>query len=545
MNETDAIEKKSLRVITGKRADWQELAKDCVCMANSRGGTILIGIEKHADQPEGSQVIEPDLIQELRRRIPQLTVNVGITTPTIETSVNGGQYIQMQVLHSAQTIASTTDGRYFMRVSDSCQPVPPDQIVRLAAEKNAFVWELQTTARIPRTRVDEYKLHAFFHGIRNSDRVSDFVKEKSDDELLSYYSFTADGYLTNLGILWIGLTQDRKALRYSPCIQFIRYNEREEKIRKEVFDDYTKNPIELLDAIRSLSDWKESIEIPDGIFRQNVPIYDEQVVRELVANALVHRPYTTAGDIYINHYTDRLEVHNPGRLPLGVNPDNILHQSVRRNEHLAKVFYDLKLMEREGSGYDKIYEVLLAGGKKLPIVEDRDDRVKVKVFGKMLHSEAVRLMDKISRDFQLRQKELIALGIIAQHNTLSLIELRRILALKDSAELNGWLDGLLQHKLLVSRGRTKGTQYSVNPDVLRQIGYKGKTTLKSIEEYRLRELIVTDLRIYPQSRIGQVHERIGLEIPRNKVQHLLYRMTDEGVLHRSGTRKAARYRLAE
>ena len=38
---------KSLRAITGKSADWEALAKDCVCFANSAGGRLLIGIEDH------------------------------------------------------------------------------------------------------------------------------------------------------------------------------------------------------------------------------------------------------------------------------------------------------------------------------------------------------------------------------------------------------------------------------------------------------------------------------------------------------------------
>jgi len=73
-----------------------------------------------------------------------------------------------------------------------------------------------------------------------------------------------------------------------------------------------------------------------------------------------HAAYTQRGDIFLNFHPDRLEVVNPGLLPLGVTPSNILHQTVRRNEHLARVFHDLNFMEREGSGIDKIFEVLLA-----------------------------------------------------------------------------------------------------------------------------------------------------------------------------------------
>ncbi len=52
MEETQHIEKKSLRVIAGINPDWKELAKDCVCFANARGGTIYIGIENNDALPQ-------------------------------------------------------------------------------------------------------------------------------------------------------------------------------------------------------------------------------------------------------------------------------------------------------------------------------------------------------------------------------------------------------------------------------------------------------------------------------------------------------------
>ena len=36
--EDQHIDRKSLRTITDKSADWEALAKDCVCFANSAGG---------------------------------------------------------------------------------------------------------------------------------------------------------------------------------------------------------------------------------------------------------------------------------------------------------------------------------------------------------------------------------------------------------------------------------------------------------------------------------------------------------------------------
>lgn len=45
----------------------------------------------------------------------------------------------------------------------------------------------------------------------------------------------------------------------------------------------------------------------------------------------------------------------------------------------------LHLMEREGSGYDMMYEKLLANGKSVPIVEEGDDYLKVRVERRVTH----------------------------------------------------------------------------------------------------------------------------------------------------------------
>ena len=40
MEENSLYDKKSLREITGKSADWNEVAKDCVAFSNAQGGVI-------------------------------------------------------------------------------------------------------------------------------------------------------------------------------------------------------------------------------------------------------------------------------------------------------------------------------------------------------------------------------------------------------------------------------------------------------------------------------------------------------------------------
>ena len=377
MKENSILDKKSLSIIEGKNSNWKELAKDCVCFANSFGGKINIGIEDEDSEPSPSQIINEKLIEDIQKKISSLTINVGIA-PKIIKSGNGGEYIELTVFRNSQSIASTTDGKYYMRVSDNCKPILPDDIERLFSEKNSFVWEDKIVRKIPLFECDTLKLNSFIKDIRSSERVSSFVKEMSDEEIVDHYFLTNNGILTNLGVLWIGKRKDRAVIHYPPAVQFIKYDLDDRKVFKKVWDDFSLNPKELLNEILTqIPDWNEFIEVSDGIFRKNIYNYSPEVIRELVANAFAHRNYSMRGDIFINLYSDRLEIHSPGLLPLGVTPENILTKSIQRNPLIAKLFYDLKLMEKEGSGYDKVYELLLGNGKEVPSVFEDDDRVLV------------------------------------------------------------------------------------------------------------------------------------------------------------------------
>jgi ATP-dependent DNA helicase RecG len=542
MEENSHFDKKSLKIVQGKTADWSELAKDCVCFANGYGGEIHIGIEDGEELPPTNQKIDTSLVEKINKTIPQRTVGVG-SVASKEIASNGGEFIVLKIFRSTQLISSTSDGRYFIRIADECKPILAEDMSRVAAEKQAFVWEEKVVRKTPVSSADNEKLKKFKGDIYSSERVSDFVKEMPEEELLEYYLMSSNGYLTNLGILWVGERKDRAILHYAPSIQFIKYDENGNKVNKIIWDDYSKNPKELLNEIIGLPDWKESIEVSDGLFRKTIPNYDIEIIRELIANALVHRIYTMRGDVFINLYHDRLEIHSPGLLPLGVTPSNIISKSVPRNTHLAKVFHDLKLIEKEGSGYDKVYEILLFNGKSEPIVEEWDDRVVVTVKKEILSKEVVRLMSRVNDEFQLNQKEIIALGIIAQSGAISSLDLSKKLSLRNTESLTYWLGKLLKNDIVLSKGKTKATEYYVNSELLKEVEFKGKTDLKKIESHRLEHLILEDLKIYGPCSISDVHERIGLEINQKKIKRQLDKMIVENKVVKEGERKGSKYNL--
>ena len=172
MQEGQEMDKKALAFLKdNKNTDWNELAKDCVSFANANGGRILIGIDDNSTEPALNQKIDAKWLDAIRKQVSQRTYNVN-ATPQIATASNGGQYIEVLISRNAQSVAGTTDGRYYIRVSDESKPVLPDELLRLAADKNAFVWEEQINRKVPKSRVDEVKYKQFLVDIRAYQRYT-------------------------------------------------------------------------------------------------------------------------------------------------------------------------------------------------------------------------------------------------------------------------------------------------------------------------------------------------------------------------------------
>ena len=210
------LDKKSLRSVTGKTVSWNELAKDCVAFANASGGRLLIGIEDTDELPPRGQRIPSDLPDIIRRTVAERTVNVTLLPNTIATP-SGDEYIELSIPRSS-AVASTTDGRFFLRIADQSKPITGDDVLRLASERAALPWETLTSLRIPRDALDITKFDSLVNSLRKSDRVKPSVKEKSAHELLDHYQLAVGSYLTNLGILCLGQQQHRAQLTSAPVI---------------------------------------------------------------------------------------------------------------------------------------------------------------------------------------------------------------------------------------------------------------------------------------------------------------------------------------
>jgi len=91
-------------------------------------------------------------------------------------------------------------------------------------------------------------------------------------------------------------------------------------------------------------------------------------VREVLVNALAHRDYAVSGmRIQVAIFSDRLEIQSPGMFPFGMTLDSFkAGVSQVRNPVIAQVFHRLEIMERWGSGWQRISEACKEGGYPEP-----------------------------------------------------------------------------------------------------------------------------------------------------------------------------------
>lgn len=114
--------------------------------------------------------------------------------------------------------------------------------------------------------------------------------------------------------------------------------------------------------------------LPEGELQsRQEPILSRKVIREALANAVMHRSYQDHGAIQIIRYSNRIEILNPGyslkdMASLGTPGSRL------RNPAIAAVLHELNWAETKGSGIRTMRR--MAGDAGLPLPEFVSDRQK-------------------------------------------------------------------------------------------------------------------------------------------------------------------------
>lgn len=540
-SEKQTTEYKSLQKIRTGDKGFRDLAVTCVALANAQGGKIFIGYDDDKKKPLPDQKIDIEEVNNAVSKLRSLCFNVAIAASEVETDNTGSQYFIITIYPSFRSIATTSDGKIYIRVADRCEPVRSEDIQRLSEEKGTYQWEIIRTKYL----LDELaliNLHQLAEDIRRSPRVKQHIKQLDDTEIAEHYCLIDNGFLTHLGVLWLGSPKQRQSISYPITVQYIVYDSLERKVRKAEWHDYTMNPKELLLAIeREAIELTYSYEFPNGLFRKQIRHYHPKLVRELLVNAFAHKSFTISSDIMIQVYSDRLEISNPGGLPLGITKDNILHTKYRRNRHFIEILSALELMEGEGSGYDLIYELNSMEAKNQPIIESSYNEVRVIQQAEIIDKEILPLLDYVLQNYQLTQKGYIAFGIIAREKKILSTQLSAILQLSEEERLRSYTEKLVRDQIVCRNGVKKGTYFSVNPKLIKNAKVNLVTTLKTLEPHALKALIMEDLKLHPNSRISEIASRLP-EADIKEIRKIIYPLVDIE-LHAEGVRSDRRYRL--
>ncbi len=333
----------------------EELARLAAGLANHRGGRLFLGVDREG-QARGVGEVHP---LQVTHALFQLTQ--GLLLPYVETVEGPG--VRVLVLHIPQSPKAIAvgpgrvpfwDGKGLKELRLG-QPLPEpdftDQVLPAASLSDLDPLEVLRLRRILEERgsplaalPDLELLHAL--GLLARSEGEDRPK-------------VAALLLAGTPLALRRLLPQAEASYY--------FHDREEEAY--AFREDILRPIPaLLERLKELIQARNRVRyFTVGLFRLEVWDFDQEVYREALLNALVHRDWQSPDAIQVHHYPDRLEISNPGGFPPGITPENILrHPPRRRNPRLAEALYRLGYVERAGSGVDKMYRLLLKYGKEPP-----------------------------------------------------------------------------------------------------------------------------------------------------------------------------------
>ncbi len=148
--------------------------------------------------------------------------------------------------------------------------------------------------------------------------------------------------------------------------------------------------------------------------------YPDDVVREALANAFVHRRLDLPDPVQVEHFDDLLAVTSSGTLVSGVTVDNILTTASRpRNRLLARAFRSLGLIEELGTGVSRMYRSMLRLGKAPPSFDSTAEFVRVTLAGGSAVTAFARFAAALDESLRDDVEALLVLRRLCEVNTTS------------------------------------------------------------------------------------------------------------------------------
>jgi ATP-dependent DNA helicase RecG len=434
------------------------LAATFVAMANTSGGTVLLGVSPRSGRVQGVHNVV-----HTRDRIFQAALLADppliLPLPVLQ-KINETQVLWITIPAGLPNVYSM-EGRYMWREGIRNAPMPARRLRQLLLERGALQFETKIPPGATMDDLDMSQIHAYV------ERLYFPVSEGSRHEV----SLASD-VLLQRGCL----RNENGELRptYSALLLFGRHPQRwlpaasilAARFSGVAFSDqYIKQdisgtlPEQLRQAELFVRDNLRSVVRLVGLRHRESLEYPFEAVRELLVNAVAHRDYNLQGDcIHLNIFSDHLEVTSPGELPGPVTLQNLLEARFSRNAVIVQVLADLGFVERLGYGLERVVNLMGDNGMQLPRFEEHAGTFRVTLLGEPpLEAPQFDYAQYAELDLNPRQQR--AINHLAKNQRITNSEYQTLCPDVHPETLRRDLVDLVKRQVLLKIGDKRATYY--------------------------------------------------------------------------------------
>lgn len=506
---------------------FDKLVEYCVALANEGGGKIILGVTDRRPR----RIAGTAAFAEPGRTEAGLHDRLAHRIPVEEVRTADGRVLVVHVPARLPGTAWQVDGRYLKRAGDELTGLGDAELKAMFAETGP---DFSAEACPPASLSDLSPQAIAVFRDRWAIKTRDERKRLwTDVQTLTNAELLLDGQLTYAALVLFGT---RAALgRWLAQAELVfEYRSSEASGPAADREEYREGFFLWHDAIWhriNLRNDRQSYQ--DGLFRVELPTFDEVSVREALLNAVAHRDYRLGGSVFVRQYAQRLEVVSPGGLPAGITPANILDQQNPRNRRLAEALAKCGLIERSGQGMNLMFESAIRQGKALPsFAGTSPHEVRLALHGMVASPAFVRFIERLGEE---------KLKSFSTYDFLALDCLRREQTVPEY--LRACLPGLVAAGAVESVGRGRGTRYMLAYSLYAALGSKGAyTRQKGLDRGANKALLLKH--IQDNAANGAQMEEFRQVLPalsRSEIQVLLRELRGEGAIHKTGITRGARW----
>ena len=426
-----------LKKTTGELQDGMHSA--CAFL-NTDGGWLIFGVAPKSLKMHGQQVSD-DTQREIAQALTGLYPAVEVKPEYIDVPGRTGDQLIVMYFGGWKwgQMPYTFRGCPYYKNESTTQVMPQEMYEeRLrAAKPEQFAWERQVADGITFSDLDDKRIYdAVRLGVERG-RMPATAQSESVESLLGKWSLMRDGKVLNGAVALFGK-------RIGGFTQMGLRLARFRGTDKNEFVDSGQaegNFFDLLDAgmaflFKHLSQSGKIV----GFKKEEQLEIPAEALREALTNALCHRQlekYNLTPSIAI--YDDRVEIENPGRLPLALTPETIksAHASYPYNPLIAEVLFKSSYLESWGSGVSRMVDACRAQGVAEPEYEEIGGFVKI-VFRKAVTKQSLSSHQVVTKLGLSREEVGSKLGVSWEEAEKLIVALQRPMLLSDLKELYGW-----------------------------------------------------------------------------------------------------------